>query len=37
MARKESAGRRYRAARKTARTNVRNLATKKVGRNGDYL
>lgn len=37
MARKEPARRRYRAARKSARTNVRNLANKKPGRNGDFL
>ena len=37
MARKESKARRYRAARKSMRTNVRNLALKKAGRNGVIL
>lgn len=37
MARKEPARRRYKVAKKAARTNVRNLVNKKPGRNGDYL
>lgn len=34
MARKEPARRRYRAARKSQRTNLRNLVMHKGGRNG---
>lgn len=37
MARKESARRRYKAARKADKTNVRNLLIGKKGRNGIQL
>lgn len=37
MARKETKKRRIRAAKKAGRTNIRNLAVKKAGRNGIVL